>query len=98
MTSGQSVPSPCSDLSTNKSLNLTIGYIGNQCWNKLFILFFLVFFSPTVTDIGVWLEVRILQIVPLIILVLGVLVISYQNIYTSDTLSLLLSVVLFICK
>ena len=23
--------SPCCDLSTNKSLNLTIGYIGDQC-------------------------------------------------------------------
>ena len=29
MISGQLVPSPCSDLSTNKSLNLTIGYIGD---------------------------------------------------------------------
>ena len=29
MISGQLVPSPCSDLSTNKSLNLTIGYKGD---------------------------------------------------------------------
>ena len=62
------------------------------------VIIFLVFFSPTVTDIGVLLEVRILQIVLLIILVLGVLAISYQNIYTSDTFSLLLCAVLFICK
>ena len=65
----------------------------------MFVTFLvLVFFSPTVTDIGVWLEVRIPRIALLIILVLGVLVISYQNIYTSDTFSLSLSVVLFICK
>ena len=29
--SAQTVPSQCSDLSTNKSLNLSIGYIGDQC-------------------------------------------------------------------
>ena len=31
MTSHRSVLSPCSDLSTNKSLSLTIGYIGEVC-------------------------------------------------------------------
>ena len=30
MTSCKSVPSPCSDLSTNKSLNLSTGNIGDQ--------------------------------------------------------------------
>ena len=30
MTSRQSMPCLCSDLSTNKSLSLTIGYIGEQ--------------------------------------------------------------------
>ena len=29
--SPDSMPSPCSDLSTNKSLSLTIGYIGEMC-------------------------------------------------------------------
>ena len=31
ITSRRSVPSPCSDLSTNKSMSLTIGYIGEVC-------------------------------------------------------------------
>ena len=31
MTSRRSVSCPCSDLSTNKSLSLTIGYIGEGC-------------------------------------------------------------------
>ena len=31
MTSPRSVHCPCSDLSTNKSLSLTIGYIGAVC-------------------------------------------------------------------
>ena len=35
ITSRQSVLSPCSDLSTNKSLNLTISYIGDQCKNTI---------------------------------------------------------------
>ena len=35
MTSRQSVPCPCSDLSTNKSLGLTISYIGEVCKNAL---------------------------------------------------------------
>ena len=30
-TSSRSEPSPCSDLSTNKSLSLTFGYIGEVC-------------------------------------------------------------------
>ena len=33
MTEG-SHASMCSDLSTNKSLNLMIGYIGNQCFRQ----------------------------------------------------------------
>ena len=37
MTSRQSVPSPCSDLSTNQSLSLTIGYIGEVCQNSILI-------------------------------------------------------------
>ena len=35
MMSSRSVPSPCSDLSTNISLNLTIGYIGEVCLNQI---------------------------------------------------------------
>ena len=35
MTSRWSVPSPCGDLSTNKSLSLTIGYIGEVCKNNI---------------------------------------------------------------
>ena len=30
-TSRRSVPCPCSDLSTNKSLSLTIGFFGEVC-------------------------------------------------------------------
>ena len=40
MTSRLCVLSQCSDLSTNKSLNLTIGYIiGDQCQNCFGFLF-----------------------------------------------------------
>ena len=41
MTSRRSVASPCSDLSTNKSLSLTIGYIGEVCKNHFYLLKFL---------------------------------------------------------
>ena len=31
----QPVPSTCSDLSTNNTLNLTIGYIRDKCYNRI---------------------------------------------------------------
>ena len=36
MTSRQPVPSPCSNLSTNKSLSITFGYIGEVCLNNVY--------------------------------------------------------------